>query len=132
MKYILIISFVFFSLMSVAQNLRTYKYGQNTLTGKVTLKDLKHPVSGKIIKNAMVLILPQPVTFIPVSEEEDTATTKEIRIYGNMTKFVNPNVKYRKLIGKKAAITANYVFAPSGNYPLLVNIIEDFNYKIIE
>ncbi|MDB5232387.1 MAG: hypothetical protein JWN76_3192 [Chitinophagaceae bacterium] len=132
MKYPAIIFFLFLSFMCSAQNLRTYKYGRNTLTGKVILKDLKHPVSGKTIKNAMVLILPQPVTFIPAGQEEDTATTREIRIYGLLNKFVNPNVKYKKLVGKKVAITANYVFAPSGNYPLLVNIIDDFRYKIIE
>jgi hypothetical protein len=134
MKYILSVIFVFLSLISVGQNLRTYNYGRHSLTGKVVLKDLTHPISGKTIKNAMVLVLPQPVKFIPdsSSEEEDTATTKEIRIYGDLTKNINPNVKYKAIIGKKVIITADYEFAPSGNYPLLVNIIEDFSYEIIK
>lgn len=130
MKHLLILFLVFLSLTSVAQNGRTYKYGRNTLTGTVMLEDLKHPVTAETIKNAMVLVLPQPVTFIPAEEGDDTATTTEIRIYGDVRKLIDPNVKYKKLIGKKVAITANYVFAPSGNYPLLVNIIQDFRYKI--
>ncbi|KAA5534456.1 hypothetical protein F0919_07475 [Taibaiella lutea] len=134
MKYLLITFFLFFSLTSIGQSLRSYNYGKLSLTGKVVLKDLRHPINGKVIKDAMVLVLPQPVKFIPnpESEEEDTATTREIRIYGDIMKNVNPNMKYKAIIGKKVTITANYEFAPSGNYPLLVNIIEDFSYKIIE
>jgi len=134
MKHLLWFCCIFLSFVSAGQNLKSYRYGKISLTGKVILKDLRHPVSGKTIKNAMVLLLPQPVKFIPNAgtEEEDTATTREIRIYGDVTKNTDPNVKYKAMIGKKVIITANYEFAPSGNYPLLVNIIEDFSYKIIE
>lgn len=116
------------------QNLRSYTYGRHTLIGRVILKNLVHPISGKTIKNAMVFVLPKSVKFIsdPTDEDSGDATTKEISIYGDLTeKYVDPNVKYKELIGEKVAITANYVFAPSSNYPLEVNIIEDFTYKIL-
>jgi hypothetical protein len=134
MKRILAVAVLFLSLASKGQSLQTYEYGKHTLTGKVILKTLTHPVTGKPIKNAMVLELTKPVKFAPplTDKDDDTAITKEIRIYGDVTKNVDPNVTYKKLIGKKVAVTANYVFAPSGNYPLLVNIIEDFSYRIIE
>ena len=134
MKNILAAFFLLVSFVSKGQNLSTYQFGQHTLTGKVILKNLRHPITDKTIKNAMVFVLPKPVKFVvgPKDEEGYDVTTREIRIYGDVEKNVDPNVKYKNLIGKKVAITADYVFAPSGNYPLLVNIIEDFTYKILK
>ena len=133
MKYIFSIPILLLSFACAGRNLRTYVYGPRVLTGTVVLKTLKHPVTGKAIKNAMVLVLPEPVRFVPApsDEEGDTVVTREIRIYGDVTKNISPNVTYRAAINKKVEINGNYVFAPSGNYPLLVNIIEAFSYKIL-
>ncbi|UAY50933.1 hypothetical protein [Ferruginibacter albus] len=134
MKNVLFVFSLLLSLVCQGQNLPTYQYGQHTLSGKVILKNLRHPITGKTIKNAMLFVLPQSVTFIADTTDEfsSDATTKEIRIYGDVQKNVNPNVKYKSLIGKRVAITADYIYAPSGNYPLEVNVIEDFTYKILQ
>ena len=134
MRKILTVLFVFSSFCSISQNLRTYKYGQNTLIGKVFLKTLKNPSNDELIKNALVLVLPKSVTFIPSTKSDDgnKTTTRFIRIYGDVQKEFNPLIKYKNIIGKKVSITANYIYAPSWHYPLPVNIIEDFNYKILK
>jgi hypothetical protein len=118
------------SLTLCAQNIRTLSFGKNTLTGTVILKTLIHPIKETPLKNCMVLKLNEKVKFKATYEGEDDLITDEIRIYGDEIKGVVPNVKYKNLINKKVIITANIVYAPSGNYPLLANIIEDFTYKI--
>jgi hypothetical protein len=112
----------------------TIYFGKNTLTGKVILKNLIHPVNGSVIKNAMVLKLPQKIR-IKAGEDSDgepDVITDEIEIYGNLDSNTNPNIKYKNLINKNVEITADISFAPSGNYPLLANITEDFEYKILK
>lgn len=84
----------------------------------------------KPIKNAIVLKLPYLIKFTSTDPYEEDVITDEIRIYGDVSKVTNPNKEYKHLINQQVTITASIVFAPSGNYPLLANIIEDFNYKI--
>jgi hypothetical protein len=115
-----------------AQEMQSLFYGQNTLSGKVILKDLKHPKTGKIIKNALVFKLSKKVQFKTQSTDESDVTTDEIRIYGDVNKVKNPSRTYKALVNKKVEISANFTFAPSSYYPLLVNIIDDFDYKIVK
>ncbi len=131
MTKILFLALCFTASIAVhGQGIQTLSFGNNTLSGKVILKTLTHPVKGTAIKNAMVLKLAKKVKFKAVAETDEDVTTDEIRIYGDVTKDVNPNIKYKILINRQVTITANIVYAPSGNYPLLANIIEDFTYKL--
>lgn len=111
---------------------KTLQFGKNTLTGTVILKTLIHPITEKPIKDAMVLKLPYKVKFTATDELADDVITDEIRIYGDVQKVKDPNTVYKALINKQVEIKANIVYAPSGNYPLLANIIEDFSYTIIK
>jgi hypothetical protein len=132
MKHILMVLSLFFVAFQVkAQEIQTLVYGKNTLIGKVILKDLKHPKTGKTIKNALVFKLPKKVQFKAKSPDESDTVTDEIRIYGDVNTVKNPSQTYKALINKKVEISANFVFAPSYYYPLLVNIIDDFEYKIV-
>jgi hypothetical protein len=132
LKQVRIILFLMFFVAShflaQAQEIQSLFYGQNTLSGKVILKDLKHPKTGKTIKNALVFKLSQKVQFKAQSTDESDVTTDEIRIYGDVHKIKNPSRTYENLVNKKVKITANFTFAPSSYYPLLVNIIDDFEY----
>jgi len=116
------------------EEIETLYWGSNVLTGKVIIKNLVDPrfTDGREFKNQVVLKLPHKVTFISTgqNEYEGEETTDEIQIYGDLTNYVDPKIKYKDLINREVTITANIVFAPSGNYPLLANIIEDFTYEI--
>lgn len=108
-----------------ASEIETLYFGENVLNGKVILKNLIHPVKGTVIKDAMILLLPNKVKFI--GDEGESTITNSIRVYGNLNS--DPNIVYKDLINKNVIIKANVVFAPSGNYPLDANIIEDFTYE---
>jgi len=125
----LLITFTFFV---HGQAQKTLPFGKNTLTGTVMLKTLIHPITEKPIKDAIVLKLPYKVKFTATDELADDVITDEIRIYGDVQKVKDPNTVYKALINKQVEIKANIVYAPSGNYPLLANIIEDFSYTIIK
>lgn len=114
------------------ENIQILPFGKNTLTGKVILKNFVHPIKQTPILNAMVLKLDKKVKFKATSEDENDVITDEIHIYGDIQKspYVDSNIKYKTLINKRLTINANVVYAPSGNYPLLANIIEDFTYKL--
>ena len=129
-KLIIAIICILGSITVGAQTFKTISYGQNILSGKVILKNLRHPINGTIIKNAMLLKLPQKLKFKAEMEDEMDVVTDEIRIYGDVIKNIDPNKKYKALINRQVVITANIVYAPSPYYPVLVNIIEDFKYKI--
>lgn len=106
--------------------IETLHFGSNVLSGKVILKNLIHPVKGTVIKDAMILLLPNKIKFI--GDEGESTVTNQIRIYGNLSS--NPNIVYKNLINKEVIITANIEFAPSGNYPLDANITEEFTYEL--
>ncbi len=129
-KIVLVSFLVIFFFKCPAQNISTVSYGKNTLSGRVILKTLVHPIKGTLIKNAMILKLNNKIKFKATEEDEKDVITDEIRIYGDVTKLVNPNKKYKSLIGKRVTIIGNFVYAPSPYYPLPVNIIEDFIYVI--
>lgn len=137
MKYILL--FFCFFLLSIdkinAQKIQNLNFGQNTLTGKVILKTLFHPIKETPIKNCLVFKLDKKVKFIAEADSyEADVVTDEISIYGTSNtegKYVNPNIMYRKLINKRVKIKAEIYFAPSGHYPLLANMNEIIGYKLI-
>ncbi len=106
--------------------IETRYFGENVLEGKVILKNLIHPLKRTVIIDAMILLLPNKVKFI--GTEGETTVTNSIRIYGNLNS--NPNIVYKNLINKEVIIKADVVFAPSGNYPLDANIIEEFAYEL--
>lgn len=134
MKKILLFFIIICPISITNAQIKVIHFGKNTLTGKVILKNLIHPVNESVLKNSMILKLPQKIRIKPDenTDFEDDIITDEIRIYGNIYENTNPNIKYKNLINKKVEITANIVYAPSGNYPLQANIIEDFKYKIIK
>ena len=78
-----------------------------------------------------MLKLPYLVIFISSDLMEEDVVKDEFRIYGDVLKVKGPNTTYKALSNNDGKITANIVYAPSGNYPLLVNIIEDFGYTTV-
>lgn len=118
---------------AVAQNPAACYYGQNTLQGKLIYRDLIHRVRLDTIKHALVFELPQPVLFKPDSAGkgfDDTVTARYIRVYTDVNSAQPAELRYKPLIGKTIAITANFRCSPSMDYTLPVNITEDFKYKI--
>jgi hypothetical protein len=137
MKYIILFfCFLLFSSDKIsAQKIQNLNFSQNTLTGKVILKTLLHPIKEIPIKNCLVFKLDKKVKFIAEADSDEAdVVTDEIRIYGASNtedKYVNPNIIYRNLINKRVTINAVIYFAPSGHYPLLANMSEIISYKII-
>lgn len=114
---------------------KTNQGTEGWLKGKVILKDLIHPVQETVLKNCLVLQLDETKTFELLqytNTDKVKITANEIRIYGNLENEEPPEQRFSHLIDKKVIIKAEVEYAPSGNYPLLVNIIDDFEYKIIE
>lgn len=132
MKFVFTAILITLSFFAQVQVQKEMPFGKHTLTGKVILKTLIHPVTEKPIKNAMVLKLPYPIKFTATDLMEEDVITDEIRIYGDVLKVKDPNTTYKALINKEVKITAIIVYAPSGNYPLLANIIDDFSFTIIK
>jgi hypothetical protein len=130
-KNLIILVLLLLSSTLSAQKFETRKYGNNVLVGKVILKDLMHPKSLTLIKNAMVLKLDKKVKFLASDEDEANAITDEIRIYGDVSKGIDVNVVYKNLINRRVKVTAFINYAPSANYPLEVNIIRDFKYEFV-
>jgi hypothetical protein len=114
------------------ENIQILSFGKNTLSGTVILKNFVHPIKETPILNKMVLKLDKKIKFKSTGDDESNLITDEIAIYGDIQKspYINPDIKYKMLINKKVSITANIVYAPSGNYPLDANIIEEFTYKL--
>jgi hypothetical protein len=138
MKFYIQIFFLFAFKMTFGQNIPSYEFFKvNSLTGRVVLKTLRSDITNKPIKNCLILELPKYVTFIPPKDtKEDECdcseiTTKEIHIVINHS-LIYQGSKYNKLIGKNVTIKAKIDYAPSGHYPLLVNILDDFEYKILQ
>jgi hypothetical protein len=135
MKHLLPLLLTFCACTALAQNHATCYYGQNTLQGMLIYKDLIHPARLDTIKNALVLDLPQPILFKPDSAGkgyDDTATTRYIRVYSNVSATQPAELRYKTLIGRPITVTANFKCSPSLDYTLPVNINEDFRYKLIK
>lgn len=134
MKLTILICLLLKVSISFGQNPDSCYYGKQTIIGKVILVDLKNPVTEKPIKNAMVLKLSKPITFIPRGEDFDESKAKVnmIRIYGCLNCNEKPEIKYKNLINKTVKITADFSYALSGHYPLDVNIVDKFEFKILQ
>ena len=103
----------------------------NKIKGKVILQDLVHPVTEEIIKNCLVLKLEKNTKFIGEVDAEGDVYADVIRIYGDVQNSVPPEKRFAELINKNVILDAKLTYAPSGNYPLLANIVDDFKFKII-
>ncbi|WP_342644644.1 hypothetical protein [Mucilaginibacter sp. CSA2-8R] len=135
MKYLLVLLLSVCACTAMAQNPAACFYGTNTLQGKLIYKDLIHPVRLDTIKHALVFELPASILFKANSAGtgyEDSTTARYIRVYSDANGTTPAELRYKPLIGKPIAITANYRCSPSMDYTLPVNINEDFKYKLIK
>jgi hypothetical protein len=103
----------------------------SVMEGKVILKNLTNPVTEQIIKDCLVLKLKKKIHIWGEVDNDGWIITEEIRIYGNQESNEDLNKKHADIIGKNVLITGKVTYAPSGYYPLLANLIGDFDYEIV-
>jgi hypothetical protein len=95
-----------------------------TLTGKLVVMTLEHPIREEPLENSLVFKISREVMFkAKEGEDANDSLVDKIGIYeDNIQSKEELLAKYKNIIDKDITINASIYFAPSGNYPLLANM----------